>query len=56
MYLINLETDGDGVYHVHKRTCKHRPNSNYRYLSSIRLVDAINEGRKTVHSNITLFI
>lgn len=51
MYLINLETDGDGYYHVHKRNCVYRPKSNYKYLDSIRLIDAINEARKIVNSN-----
>ena len=51
MYLINLETDGDGIYHVHKIYCVYAPKSNYKYLSSTTLVDAINEARKIVNSN-----
>ena len=51
MYLINLETDGDGYYHAHTRTCTYRPRTNYKNLISSNLTDAINEARKIVNSN-----
>ena len=49
-YLVNLETDGDGIYHVHTLDCKHKPNSNFKNLDSENLHFAIEEAMSVVNS------
>lgn len=50
-YLVNLETDGDGIYHVHNADCPYKPEDNYENLESTELEDAIEEAKEIVDSD-----
>ncbi len=45
-FLLNNETDGDGIYHVHHTTCGYKPASNYTNLKATTEREALREARE----------
>lgn len=45
-FILNNQTDGDGVYHVHSTTCSYKPNSDYTNLNAVSTKTALAEAQK----------
>ncbi len=45
-FILNQETDGDGIYHIHHKECKKAPESNYIKLSNIKDKHDLNKYKK----------